>query len=608
MGNSNITFKTLVVITPADCQRLLKLYPRLVNSIPYGEVCFVGAPEVGDIVSGDKELSGRATAIDENSIIPFNEVHALVAERMKNILAGRELPRGITGWYYQQFLKIQYALTCEDEYYMVWDGDTIPCRKLNMFQDGTGKPYFDLKHELHQEYFETMEVLLPGYNKIIKKSFISEHMLFKTTYMKELIRAIESNDNIPGSKFWEKIFNAIPEDKIQNSSFSEFETYGTFVTKNHPDEYVFRNWHSFRLGGEFFSVDTIKDRDFRWLAKDFSSISFEKGHSVRPDNANIFDNPRFQDKLTPRQMLEEAQKEYQDGYKEVWDDDNDTEIHNFNEGGYNKPQEVDEKDELIRKASAELANRRQQIENLLDSFDKQSYVRDVYHRRYIEEADRFSGKGVVYSGIFGAYDAISEPEMVEDDLDYVLFTDMAPQDYQGKWRIVVVDNPDNYDPATLTRIVKMHPWDYLDGYDWSVWVDGKFRVVGDFRRYVSYYGRGSGMICYPHYTSSSIDEEAQIIAAAGKADLSELQKQISKYLAEGYEGKGYLVEAGCLVRSHHDDKLRAVMDDWWKEFRSYNHKRDQMSFDYACWKNDYLYDICDLLIYSNPWVRAVAVH
>ena len=312
------TFKTLIVITPKDCERLLKLYPRLVEAIPYGEVIFVGDPEIEDIVSKNPELAGRVSVIDENSVISFDEVHGLIAEKMKNILAGRPLPRGITGWYYQQFLKMQYASMCEDEYYMVWDGDTIPCRPLDMFQEGTGRPYLDLKHEFHEEYFETMGRILPGFRKVIERSFVSEHMLFRVDFMKELIGEIEGNESISGVRFWEKIINAIPEEKIQSSAFSEFETYGTFVALRHSGDYVLREWHSFRLGGEFFSIDTISQRDFDWLSKDFDAISFEKGHFVREDNANLFDNPYYQEKLTPRQMLEAAQMEYKEGYKEVW--------------------------------------------------------------------------------------------------------------------------------------------------------------------------------------------------------------------------------------------------------------------------------------------------
>lgn len=314
-------FSTLIVITPKDCRRVLPLYPRLIKSINYGEICFVGTSEVGEIVKADSLIGDKVKAINEDDIIPFDEVHRCMSRKMENLLAGRQLPRGVTGWYYQQFLKMQYALTCQDKYYMVWDGDTIPCRELVMFQEESGKPYLDLKHEYHKEYFDTMAKILPGFGKMIERSFISEHMLFCTDIMRQLIKDIENNESIQGTRFWEKIINAIDDDKIQDSSFSEFETYGTYVALKYPTVYMLRDWHSFRQGGTFFSIDTISDRDFEWLAKDFGAISFEKGHEVREDNKNLFDNPYYQEKLTPKQMLQAAQLEYQEGYKEVWTDD-----------------------------------------------------------------------------------------------------------------------------------------------------------------------------------------------------------------------------------------------------------------------------------------------
>jgi hypothetical protein len=190
-----------------------------------------------------------------------------------------------------------------------------------MFSDDTGKPYLDLKHEYHPEYFETLGKILPGMKKVIERSFISEHMLMKKDIMQSLIRDIEANDNIPGDKFWEKIINCIEPEKIYDSSFSEFETYGTYVALKYSSLYRLREWHSFRLGGSFFKIDTICDRDFIWLGKDFDAISFEKGQEGSGENYHFFDNPEYQQKLSAKKMLQIAQMEYRDGYKEIWGDD-----------------------------------------------------------------------------------------------------------------------------------------------------------------------------------------------------------------------------------------------------------------------------------------------
>lgn len=311
-------YDVLVVITAKDFPRLSGLYDRLIEMLECRRLYFVGIKEVGRLLE-ESGLGDKCSWIDENSILLFDDVHELMTKRLADLLAGRDLPRGVTGWYYQQFLKMQYARICADRYYMVWDGDTIPCRSIKMFQSESGKPYFDMKTELHEGYFETLSKIIPGMRKVIARSFISEHMMIDSGIMKELLSVIESNNDIAGNLFWEKILNAIPQDKIQESYFSEFETYGTFCALRHMDAYALREWHSFRLGGEFFDPSTITDRDFKWLGRDFDAISFEKGHFIRDDHKNLFDNPMYQEKLTARQMLESIQDLFNGGYTEVWE-------------------------------------------------------------------------------------------------------------------------------------------------------------------------------------------------------------------------------------------------------------------------------------------------
>lgn len=310
-------FDALIMVTPQDYLRLQKHYQRLAENLPARRVLFIGSQEVGELVK-NSGLGDKIGFVHEDDVLPFARVHEVMKDVMKELLNGQELPRGITGWYYQQFLKMQYAHVCKDAYYMVWDGDTIPCKPFSMFCEGSDTPYLDLKVEYHEEYFTTIGKLLPGMGKCIQKSFISEHMLMNCDIMRQLIGDIEGNPELCGEAFWERILRTIGADKIQENGFSEFETYGTYVCFKHSGAYRLRDWHSFRLGGEFFDPDTICNRDFEWLGKDFFAISFEKGHSVREDHKNLFDNIKYQEKLSARKMLEIAQQEFTDGYLEVW--------------------------------------------------------------------------------------------------------------------------------------------------------------------------------------------------------------------------------------------------------------------------------------------------
>lgn len=310
-------YNALIVVTPQDFERTRPGRDRLIELLPAEKLFFVGNSRVGELLEQER-CGDRVGFINEDDLIPFDAVYSIVEEVMKDILAGRKLPRGIVGWYYQQFLKMEYSKRCEEEFYFMWDGDTVPCKSFSMFAGDGETPYFDLKQEYHAEYFETISVLFPGMNKVIGPSFISEHMIMDAAIMREMIDVIEKNDELPGKTYFEKIMWAIPADKIQDSSFSEFETYGTYVAVKHPERYRLREWHSFRLGAEFFHPETMTDDDYEWLGRDFGAISFEKNQSVREDNEGLFTNPRYREKLSARKMLEIVQEEFIEGYKEEW--------------------------------------------------------------------------------------------------------------------------------------------------------------------------------------------------------------------------------------------------------------------------------------------------
>lgn len=264
--------------------------------------------------------------------------------------------------------------------------------------------------------------------------------------------------------------------------------------------------------------------------------------------------------------------------------------------------------EQVRRAAEELKKRRDQINNLLESFSHVEHVREIYHGRYPGYGDRFKGKGIVYTAITGGYDALNEPVYMTPGVDYVFLTDGDADGYEGAWDVRHLDNPEGYSPQRLARWAKMHPFSLFPEYDWSIWVDGKLRIKADVLGYIDSYRKDSGMVCFPHYSETDILEEAEAIISHGKADKDEIVKQVERYVGAGYKGKGYIVETGVLLRDHHDEVLKKVMDDWWSELCSNDHNRDQMSFDFACWKNGYDYDLNDLLLYGNPWFEAVVMH
>lgn len=261
----------LVVPTiPADINIFLENLNRIKEFIPISSVYIIGSKEVEHLIP-DYE---RIFFIDELTLVNFPKIQELIIKKTGVPESGKR-----AGWYVQQFLKMSFAFLCDEEYYLLWDSDTIPLRHISLFNDGN--PCFDCKTEYNEPYFKTIDCLFPGLRKKDNYSFISEHMLIKTEYMKQLILEIESNGNLIGDNFQEKIIDAIDASYIDKSGFSEFETYGTYVSTRFPNSYSIRKWKSMRFGGFFYNGSkSLLAEDINWLCKKYDAISFEKRDTI----------------------------------------------------------------------------------------------------------------------------------------------------------------------------------------------------------------------------------------------------------------------------------------------------------------------------------------
>ncbi len=218
----------------------------------------------------------RCIIVDENNlIVGMNVLH------LKKLFTELGRTKMGVGWYYQQFLKIAFALSnyCDTDFYLSWDSDTLPLRKMSFF-DEYGKPYFTMKTEHHAPYFVAIERLF-GITKTNSRSYIAENMLFNKKIMTELINCIDSNSQLEGNTWYEKIVYAIEPESVSPMGFSEFETYGNFCFNYYPDFYVERTLPSLRSGG-LIQGRFVSDRILKQLSFDQVTVSFE-----------IYDRPPF---------------------------------------------------------------------------------------------------------------------------------------------------------------------------------------------------------------------------------------------------------------------------------------------------------------------------
>ncbi|HEY4784544.1 MAG TPA: hypothetical protein VIH57_00780 [Bacteroidales bacterium] len=204
--------------------------------------------------------------LDEDTLL-----EDLTYKKVNDLLKVRFVSDYNAGWYFQQFLKLGFATTpYANNKYLVWDADTMPTNEITLYDDT--HIYFTAKEEYHEPYFETIYRIL-GLKKNNDFSFIAEHMVFDTQILKKMIDDIK-NSQIEGKVWYEKIINAI--DPSQPNGFSEFETYGTYVSKYYNGKYKIQYLKTYRHAGLRYDR-LLSKRDVTTLSKmGYHTISLEE--------------------------------------------------------------------------------------------------------------------------------------------------------------------------------------------------------------------------------------------------------------------------------------------------------------------------------------------
>lgn len=210
-----------------------------------------------------------------------------------------------------------------------------------------------------------------------------------------------------------------------------------------------------------------------------------------------------------------------------------------------------------------------------------------------------NNKCVVYTAITGGYDNLIDPEYIDPNFDYICFTD-DPNLKSNVWEIRLMDYEDT-NIVRKARQYKILPHKYLADYDYSFWIDGGMKIVGDLRNYVNSYLKETSMLVIKHIRRNCIYEESKACIRMNKDSAEIIVNQINRYDESNYPKENGLIESGFLFRKHNDKEVIKVMEDWFKELEE-NSVRDQLSFNYVAWKNKFHYDLSDILVLRNQYV------
>ncbi len=177
------------------------------------------------------------------------------------------------GWYFKQLLNMSMAFLPDmADHYLVWDSDTVLLQPLTFFSPND-KVLVKPTTKIHKPYFDVIKIIL-GIEKQVNYSFVSEHFMVNTGYMKELVADIaqQTSGRMP---WFELILNSVDDQELYGSGFAEYETYGSYIAYKHGDSFQCRPLKSIRNGAKRYGTNPSKYDFFNLILAGYAFATFE---------------------------------------------------------------------------------------------------------------------------------------------------------------------------------------------------------------------------------------------------------------------------------------------------------------------------------------------
>jgi len=194
----------------------------------------------------------------------------------------------------------------------------------------------------------------------------------------------------------------------------------------------------------------------------------------------------------------------------------------------------------------------------------------------------------IYTACIGGYDNVVQPEVIDKRFDYILFTDDVKKQRFGVWQVLPVGYT-NADKTRIARYVKTHPHELLYQYKATLWMDANVQIVSRniYERFIQLYEVGADVasICHP-FRNCIYDEAFEVSYSKkyGRLEHDSIAVNWCHYIYnEQYPRHNGLYETNILYRRK-IDVVNNANNLWWQCINEYS-KRDQLSCNYALWKN-----------------------
>lgn len=201
---------------------------------------------------------------------------------------------------------------------------------------------------------------------------------------------------------------------------------------------------------------------------------------------------------------------------------------------------------------------------------------------------------IVYTSITGLKDNLKHNQNFEG-AEFIAFKDNSLPDLNNKhWEF---RKPCDLftDPNRNAKYHKVlaHQLDT----DVSLWIDGSITLLRPLHDLVDTFLKDSDICLFKHYKRDCIYDEAEVVKQYKLDYPDRIDAQIDRYKREGYPKKNGLHECTIILRRH-TPRIEELNRCWWDEICR-GSRRDQLSFDYCCWKLGIKPNEFPLTVYNN---------
>ena len=222
-------------------------------------------------------------------------------------------------------------------------------------------------------------------------------------------------------------------------------------------------------------------------------------------------------------------------------------------------------------------------------------------------------KTIIYTVITGNYDTIKQPLVVEEGVEYVLFTNNPKIIEAGVWKVVQIPSEqwqgrtERENNILLSRKVKMLPHKYLPKEcELCIYVDADMLIKEPLTKLLKDLHEDTLFAACRHSYCKSVSEEINDLKTKGMVDATQIENQWQRYVEWGFKDDLGISENGLLIRRHNDSRVAQLMELWWEEYQN-GCLRDQVSLMPCIYRTGFMpyFQFIEMDIRNNNFVEVM---